>query len=164
MFEQNHPEAETDHADSSIRLPMVNMPDPKIHATLAPEPPAELVSFVERQIRDAQLYDGVERRSERRHLMAVPVLVQPVDAQLNATGAPFGAVTRDISMTGLGLVHGEPIDPQLLALRMCLAEEEVKLVVEVLWCRAFGPYYYVGSKAISKLESFPRQPTEQAFP
>lgn len=163
MFEQNHPEAGTDNPDSSIRLPIVNMPNPMIQATLAPEPPAELVSFVERQIRDAQLYDGVERRSERRHLMAVPVLVQPVDAQFNATGAPFAAVTRDISQTGVGLVHEEPIDPQLLALRMCLAGEEVKLVVEVLWCRAFGPYHYVGGKPISKLESFPRQPTDHAF-
>ncbi|MHC4402874.1 MAG: PilZ domain-containing protein [Planctomycetota bacterium] len=164
MFEQNHPEAETDYADASIHLPIVNMPNPMIHATLAPEPPAELVSFVERQIREAQLYDGVERRSERRHLVAVPVLVQPVDAEFNATGAPFAAVTRDISLTGVGLVHGEPIDPQLLALRMCLAEEEVKLVVEVLSCRALGPYHYVGCKPVSKLESFPREPAEHALP
>ena len=130
------------------------------HAALGPEPAAELVSFVERQIRDTQLYDGVERRSERRHLMAVPVLVQPVDAQFNRTGAPFAAVTRDISLRGVGLVHVEPIDPQLLALRMHLAGEEVKLVVEALWCRALGPFHYVGGRPISRLQSFPRQPRD----
>lgn len=122
---------------------------------VASEPPAELVSFVERQIRNARPYAGVERRSDRRHLMAIPVLVQPVDEQFNAVGAPFTAITRDISPIGIGLVHTEPIEQEMLALRMSLAGEEVNLAAEVKWCRALGPFYYVGGKFLSKLASFP---------
>ena len=133
-----------------------------IHSKSVPEPPAELVAFVKRQIRDARLYNGPERRSEERHLMAVPVVVQPIDEHSNPTGAPFAAVTRDISPTGVGLVHGESVEAKLLALRMHLGEEEVNLAVEVKWCRAFGPYHYVGGKPISKLASFPHHRTERA--
>ncbi|MFC1597119.1 PilZ domain-containing protein [Planctomycetota bacterium] len=118
------------------------------HTTVAPQPPAELVSFVERQIRSARLYTGVEHRSDKRRLMAMPVLVQPVDEQSNAVGVPFAAMTRDISPKGIGLVHTEPIEPGLLALRMSLEGKEVDLVAAVLWCRALGPFYYAGTNII----------------
>lgn len=138
------------------------MPQPAIPATVALKPPAELVSFVERQIRDARSYVGLERRSERRYLMAVPLWVQPVDGQFKAIGPPFAAVTRDISPKGIGLVHTQPIDPQLLALRMSLADEEVILAAEVVWCRPLGPFYYIGGEFFAKLESFPRSSAESS--
>jgi hypothetical protein len=88
--------------------------------------------------------------------MAIPVLVQPVDGQSNAVGVPFAAMTRDISPRGVGLVHMEPIEHGLLALKMSLADEEVNLVADVEWCKALGPFYYVGTKFVSKLEDFPK--------
>ena len=123
-----------------------------IEAPVALEPPAELVSFVERQVRNARTYAGVERRSDKRYLMAIPVLVRPVDEQSNAVGVPFAAMTRDISPRGIGLAHTEPIEQGLLALRMTLAGEEVNLVAEVQWCKGLGPFYYVGAKFVSRLE------------
>jgi hypothetical protein len=121
-----------------------------------PEPPRELVSFVKRQLRNAETYTGVERRSEGRHWMVVPVLVQPVDEQFRAIGAPFAVVTRDISPKGIGLVHSEPIEHQWLALQMSLAGEQVNVAAEVLWCKGFGPFYYVGGEFVAKLEGFPQ--------
>ena len=132
------------------------MSDPTICSPVLPQPPTELVSFVERQIRNAQAYEGVERRSERRCLMVVPVLAQPVDEESNAIGAPFALVSRDISPQGIGLVHSEPIDQTLLALQMSLANEEVNVVADVQWCKAFGPFYYFGGKFVKKLQSFPQ--------
>jgi len=58
------------------------------------KPPAELVSFVKRQLRDAHLQRDVDRREEERHLMLVSVLVQPVDEQYRVIGEPFAFVTR----------------------------------------------------------------------
>lgn len=132
------------------------MPAYMIDAPVAPGPPDELVSFVERQIRNARPYAGVERRSDKRYLMAMPILVQPLDEQSNAVAVPFTAMTRDISPRGIGLVHTEPIEHGMLALRMSLAGEQVNLVAEVRWCRAFGPFYYVGAHFVSKLDSFPK--------
>jgi len=127
------------------------MSTPLIYPPVLRQPPAELVSFVERHIRDAQPYAGKERRSEGRYLMVLPVTAQPVDEQYVAIGAPFAVVTRDISPKGIGLVHTEPIDRTLLALQMSLADEEVNLVAEVQWCRAFGPFYYIGARFVRKL-------------
>lgn len=131
------------------------MPASTIHTTVAPQPPAELVSFVEQQIRKARPYAGLERRSDKRSLMATPVWVQPVDEQSNAVGVPFAAMTRDISPKGIGLVHTEPIEHGMLALRMSLAGKEVDLVAAVLWCRALGPFYYAGVNFIGESGEFP---------
>ncbi len=107
------------------------------------------------QIQSAAPYSDDERRSEKRYLMAMPVLVQPVDEQSNAVGVPFAAMSRDISPKGVGLVHTEPIEHAMLALRMSLAGEDVKLITAVRWCRTVSPFYYVGAEFVSKLESFP---------
>ena len=121
----------------------------------APEPSAQLVSFVEQQIRKAWLNGNVERRSENRCHMTVPVLVQPVDSQHNATGDPFSVVTRDISPKGVGLMHSEPIDQTLLALQMTFADEPANLVAEVQWCNELGSVYYIGCAFVAQLASFP---------
>jgi len=87
--------------------------------------------------------------------MAISVLVQPVDEESNAVGAPFTAMTRDLSPKGIGLVHTAPIEHKLLALRMSLGGEEVDLVAAVLWCRTLGPYYYVGANIVSEVGGSP---------
>jgi hypothetical protein len=118
---------------------------------MGPAPIPELVSFVKRQIRNAELRVGPERRSDRRHAIVAPVLAQPVDQDLNAVGDPFALVTRDISSKGIGLVHSKSIDQGLLTLQMRLADEDVKLVAEILWCKPLGPFYYAGGRFVSKL-------------
>ncbi len=121
-----------------------------IPTTVVPEPPAELVSFVERHIRSARPYTGLERRSDKRRLMAMRVLVQPMDEESREVGVPFTAMTRDISPKGIGLVHTEPIEHKLLALRMSLEGKEVDLVAAVLWCRTLGSFYYAGANFVSE--------------
>jgi hypothetical protein len=135
----------------------MDMPAPLIDPPALRDPPAELVSFVERHVRDAQFYDGDERRSERRYLMVLPVTAQPVDEQYLPTGTPFAVVSRDISPKGIGLVHSEPVEHSLLALQMFIAAEEVNLVADVQWCQAYGPFYYFGGEFVKKLERFPQR-------
>jgi hypothetical protein len=138
-----------------VSLSIAEMAASMIHTTVAPQPPAELVSFVEQQIRSARPYTGLERRSDKRRLMAMPVLVQPVDEQSNAVGVPFAAMTRDISASGIGLIHTEPIERGRLALRLSFADKEVDLVATVVWCRSLGPFYYAGANFVSKWGELP---------
>jgi hypothetical protein len=133
------------------------MSTPTVQGSSVLKPPAELVSFVERQLRDnAPLQRDVDRRQEERHLMLVPVLAQPVNEQYLALGKPFALVTRDISDSGIGLVHTERIAGDLLAIQMRLAEEEVDVVVRLLWSKAMGPFYYCGGEFVAKLARFPQ--------
>lgn len=119
--------------------------------TAVPGPPAELVSFVERHIRSARPYTGLERRSDKRCLMAMPVVVQPLDEETEAVGDPFTAMTRDISPKAIGLVHTAPIEHKLLAIRVFLGGKEVDLVAAVLWCRALGPFHYTGANFVGEV-------------
>ena len=128
------------------------MPASKIDAAIAPQPPAEMIAFVERRIRNARPYMGLERRSDKRRLIAIPVWVQPVDAQSNPICEPFAAVTRDISLEGMGLVHTKPIECDTVALRFSWEGKEVERVAAILWCKALGPFYYVGANFVSKFE------------
>ena len=128
------------------------MPASKIDAAIVPQPPAEVIAFVERQIRKARPYKGLERRSDKRYLVATPVWVQPVDAQSNPIGEPFAAVTRDISLEGIGLVHTKPIECDTVALRFSWEGREVERVAALLWCRALGPFYYAGANFVGKFE------------
>lgn len=123
------------------------------------EPPAALVSFVKRQIRDAHSFEGDDRRADERHLMLVPVLVQPVDEQFRSVAEPFAVASRDISRNGIGLVHSEPIRHPLVALRMSLADEDVDAVARVVWCKALGPYYYIGCELVAKRREDPSPAT-----
>ena len=131
---------------------IVAMPASKIDPAIAPQPPAEVIAFVERQIRKARPYKGLERRSDKRYLVATPVWVQPVDAQSNPIGEPFAAVTRDISLEGMGLVHTKPIECDTVALRFSGEGKEVERVAAILWCKALGPFYYVGANFVGKFE------------
>ncbi|MDP7301517.1 MAG: PilZ domain-containing protein [Pirellulaceae bacterium] len=115
----------------------------------------ELASFIKHQVYKLWLNGGVEWRLENRCQIAVPVSIQPVDPQFNAVGAPFSAVTRDISPQGIGFVHAEHVDHTLLAIQMSLADKEANLVVRVRWCKELDPLYLYGASFVARLESFP---------
>ena len=129
------------------------MSNPMTCHPVALESPIALASFVERQVYKAWLNGDVERRSENRCEMVVPVLIQPLDAQFNAVGTPFSTVTRDVSPKGIGFVHSEPLDHSLLALQMSIADEEMNLVAEVRWCKKLGRLYHIGASLVSLLRA-----------
>ena len=113
------------------------------------------MAFVERQVRNARLYCGSEKRSEPRHFMAVPVIAVPVDEQFRAIGDPIALAARDISKKGIGLVHPQPIGHGLTAVQMHLAGEEVNVVVDILWSKPLGPFECSGGGFVAKLDGFP---------
>ena len=120
---------------------------------LSAKPPAELVSFAERHIRNTRLTARFhpERRSETRHLLVVPVLVQPLDEDSNPAGESFFVVTRDISAQGVGLIAAQPILHRLVALRIHFDHEEVAVVAEVEWSIPMGPFEAAGCRFVRKL-------------
>jgi hypothetical protein len=126
-------------------------------STVEPVPPAELMAFARRHIRDKPAYRGPERRSVPRELIVVPVQVQPVDQALRPIGESFTVASRDISLEGIGLVHAQRIEHPRLAIQMRLADEVVKLLAEVVWQGPLGPFEYIGCRAVARLEEFPWQ-------
>ncbi len=131
------------------------MPNINSHVAFSTSAPPELISFVERQVRDAQPFPWREQRLEKRNLMVVPVLGRPVDDAYRPIDEPFWLVSRDISSKGIGLVHMDRFDHKLLALQMSIAGEEVVVIGRVEWQRGTGPFCSTGAVFVDKLEHFP---------
>ena len=117
---------------------------------LSPSP--ALVRFAERQSRVGR---EVERRSEPRHFLAEPVVVQPVNSDLRRVADPTAAVTRDISTSGIGLIFEEQFEHELAAIELCTDGETVFLLVEVVWHRPMEPFLYLGSRILRELDEMP---------
>ena len=117
---------------------------------IAPSP--ALLRFAQRQSRIAR---EVERRAEARHFLAEPVVVQPVDSELNPLGSPQAGVTRDISPSGIGLIVEERIEYDLAAISLNVDGEGVLLLVEFRWRRPMEPFEYVGGRVLRELDHLP---------
>ena len=83
----------------------------------------------------------------------VEVWVQPVDSGFEPLGEPFTAVSRDISSSGIGLMHTRAIREKYLWLRLeTRGGVKMNVVAEVLRCRPLGMFYEIGAKFVAKLD------------
>ena len=111
-----------------------------------PEAPKPLVTLVKRLSvdRDESEYEGVERRSHPRTVLVKPVWVQPLSDAHEPTGEGFSAVSRDISTSGLGIVHTQAVDSPFLGVVIMAEKTRVHVIAKVLRCEPLGPFYDVG--------------------
>ncbi|MBI3865103.1 MAG: PilZ domain-containing protein [Planctomycetia bacterium] len=84
--------------------------------------------------------DGSERRASARVRLHVPVNITAAVVELaqeqvqSADGPSISAVTRDISLGGLGLLHSAPMPSQRALVRFDLpGDGPIQLVIEVVW-------------------------------
>jgi hypothetical protein len=123
--------------------------------TLSPWPSCALLSFVQRQVSQHQPYSGAERRESHRLLLAMPVIVQGVDEQIEPVGEPQPMVVRDFSERGIGLVYEQVFEHSRIVVRLTYPEDGKLLAAEVRWSKPLGPFYHLGCEIIAKLDSFP---------
>ncbi len=83
-------------------------------------------------------YDQSERRLAKRYPLRVVALATPLDDQFRQLGAPFPVLTRDISTTGIGLVHSRPLEVKYIRLDLTGPNgHELHLTVEILRCNRY---------------------------
>jgi hypothetical protein len=90
------------------------------------------------------IHDFNERRSEQRY----PLFRR---ATLFRRGQRFSAFTRDISVAGIGLLHGVELQPG--EIEVSIAGERgygVRVRAAVVWCRYCGDGWYIsGARFLS---------------
>ena len=112
-------------------------------------PPEAVVSFVRRVIDGHCPRVEFERRAQPREPITIPVLVQPLDAQFQPAGDVFGAVTKDISTGGIGVLHSEPITARYLQITLAAQDgEEMSLLAQVKHCTTVGQHYHIGARFV----------------
>lgn len=83
-------------------------------------------------------YDQPERRIAKRYPLQVVAMATPLDGQMRPTGEPFPVLTRDISTSGIGLVHSRPLDMKYVHLDLVGPNgHEMHVTIEVLRCNRF---------------------------
>ena len=118
--------------------------------------PQELFDFARRQVVNALMYKGDERRREGRHPMVVPVRMVAINDEHQATDEPFQVVTRDVSSNSIGLIHLDEITGEHFAIHLSLAQTEVIMAIELTWTGELGPFYGAAGRYVQRLEQFPR--------
>lgn len=122
--------------------------------------PRELFDFARRQVANALMYKGDERRRELRNPMVVPVRMVAVDECNQPIGDPFQVVTRDVSKNTVGLIHFDEIAEDRFAIHMQLAQTDVFMVIRIVWSGPTGPFYGAAGEYIQKLTAFPVEDDE----
>ena len=101
----------------------------------------EFLEFARRQLVNATMYKGSEKRGEDRHPMMLPVLMVEIDEDNSPKGEVFEAVTRDIAESSIGLFHENCLGRSRYSLQMDMAGVEVNLVVKLIWTGPMGPFF-----------------------
>jgi hypothetical protein len=117
--------------------------------------PKELVDFARRQVINAMLYKGDERRAEGRYPMMVPVRAAWLDRADQPLGKCFDLITRDLSATGISLIYTDPLEGDRMAIHFVIADTEVNMIIEMIWNKDMGPFYGAAGRFVTKLEYFP---------
>lgn len=125
-------------ADAKSRVRLAGF---HIDEMLLPEPPRGV------QIMASQH----EQRDSERRALAISVTALKLDGNLHPVGEPFRIMTRDISESGIGLLHYEPVDAPYLAIQLPgLAEQPIQLVTELVRCREVDGYYDVAGMFVTR--------------
>ena len=109
-------------------------------------PANQVGEFVNRLIHDRTHYQGPERRRCPRYPLAESVSAIPLDDQLQPTGPPFDAVTRNISACGVSIISHKRCEKKYLSLLLVNSSSDyLEVVIRVIRFRAVGPMYdYAG--------------------
>ena len=93
-----------------------------------------------------------QRHHERRITNRVPlcrvVKFQELDQQRNPIGNQVEALSRDVSLGGVGLIVTEKIRSQYLCLNFEYCTNDQTLYVEVVHQTQQGPFFLVGCKTL----------------
>lgn len=114
-------------------------------ANLFRTPP--LRRIIGKMIEEAKVADA-ERRENGRWPYFQPVMVQ-----LQNSPEFYSAFTRDISDTGIGLLHWMPMEPQVISILNHLSTgETVRLSVKIAWCVSCGEGWYISGGRFLSVE------------
>lgn len=89
---------------------------------------------------------------DKQYRMAAPVTAVPLEADFKVAGEPLRMTTKDISVSGVSLIHTRFTEKPYFALDFAIAgADHVEATVEVLGVKNFGPVYEIAGKFISRV-------------
>ncbi len=100
----------------------------------------QIEQIVLRLLNAAHSEDLVERRGEPRSPFFRPISVRLDGAQRRQ----YSAFSREISKSGIGLLHNMPLDPAEVTLAILGPVGEIcRFRTKIMWCRPCGEGWYL---------------------
>jgi hypothetical protein len=118
-------------------------------------PPEAIARFVRKAVGDME--PEHERRVTPRYPLVLPAIALPMDPRLRPVDDPFAAMTRNLSKSGLCLVHTRAVRAKLLAVELSDQQgETMQLVMRLLRCRPVNHFYEVAGAFLVRMASSTR--------
>ncbi|NND99871.1 MAG: hypothetical protein HKN47_21330 [Pirellulaceae bacterium] len=91
-----------------------------------------------------------QRISERQQILQ-PISVQSLDDQFQPVGTPFEALSRDVSVSGVGFFSIEPVDARFIKITFDCCDDinDNSFFAEVMHQSPRGPVSIVGCKILA---------------
>jgi hypothetical protein len=114
---------------------------------MLPAPCPDLRKYVDEQ---ASKHASVsERRESVRYVAVLEVVVVPLDETYKSIGKPFLALTRDVSTSGMCLLHTRPAPTPLLFVEIARPPEPpLKVVLQVCRNRRIGQFFEIAGNFV----------------
>ncbi len=114
-----------------------------------PETTFQLIGKI---VRFAETPDSVEQRISTRQHVHQPITGEPLNANFQKAGDTFQALTRDVSVAGVGFFGTSPVQTRWL--RLSFDEcDQASVIVEVIHQSQRGPFWIIGCKFLVDWES-----------
>ena len=113
-------------------------------------PPKAVIDFLSKIDRDADF--ASERRNAARKSASMEVAIIPVDYELKQCGESFLAISKDISATGMAVLHTRAITATSVVVELThRGEESLQLLAYVVRCQAVQRFYEIGLRFVTRL-------------
>ncbi len=113
-------------------------------------PPKAVVDFL---LKLDQADDcATERRESERRTAVMEVAVVPVDFELRQCGESFLAISKDLSSTGMAIIHTRAIHSGSVVVEILNRDEStLQLLAYVVRCDAVHRFYEIGLRFVTRL-------------
>lgn len=108
-------------------------------AAVEMNPMEQVEAAIHRLLNEAREHEFLERRSEPR----VPFFQPATLTYRYRPEQPISVFTRELSKTGIGLLHAAPLERGEAAIALQTRGGLVTLRTYILWCQSCGPQWYL---------------------
>lgn len=108
---------------------------------------------IELLVQRLAMESGADRRDECRFTGSLTIELQTLhDSTLEPAGPVMRAIARDISRSGIAIMHAEPVSSKFLAVRILAPgdDDATHLILEVSRCRPVGDFFDIAGTFLSR--------------